>query len=172
MISANELKELIKKGETVWVANYNNGIVESITLEPFESVNGNYVWYYETDDNCLLEMNKDCEVEYAWLLEHLYKTKEEAEFAVKYKNVPSNDTLNLPTWEEINNRDDKHKSYTFYKNGTEYVLYINNVKGKYKVMIWAYRGYQDWEVFRDVATEENYLIACDICLKFWKGEKI
>lgn len=102
----------------------------------------------------------------------LFETKEDAEFALKYKRIPRTEYLDLPTWEEfikicensdygyneITIFDDVRFGYKSKPNGDDGTIYIN-------------KGIKTLFMTRMVI-KENYLEACEICRKLWLGEEI
>lgn len=94
--------------------------------------------------------------------EQLYETKEQAEYALRYQNIERVERLSLPTWEEVNDCD-----YGI-EFGNDYYLETHK-NGNIRV----YSNFAIGEdVFYKPLTKENYLEACEICKKLFKGEKI
>ena len=109
-------------------------------------------------------------------------TISEAEFCAKYKNIQRTETLDLPTWEEAkidklvqigevkNGCWDLIKSFTDKMNNemfefslssddyNQFYLSVNNEDSSYK------------DLFYKPLTYENYLEACRLCVKLFKGE--
>ena len=153
MITKTRLKELIIQNATI----YGNGFGE-IELIPdndisiYENGNNGYILY-------VLEPNKKYKNEI--FDEDLFETKEEAEFALKYKKIERTDTLDLPTWEEF----DEQKFVWFVdKNQKQCCLYYINCTNKIFINV---NGYV---VNIGELNKENYLKACEVAKKLFLGE--
>ena len=87
MITKERLRELIAQNATIYLQNFRGKIIP-YTLN--ENIN-NALNYYNVDNKCLYLMkitnNEEDDCERAWLLEKLFETKEEAEFALKPKQI-------------------------------------------------------------------------------------
>ncbi len=166
MIEKSRLEELIKQGATIY---YIDKDISLIFLNE----------HFDIDEIFLLGTDR---FEY-WLycrdvpyepLERLYETKEQAEWALKYQHITRTEELNLPPWEEL---IDKKKNRRFYIN--EFVC-----RNEYDLLVICSLGI-DFEgkieirnvslnhklLFQAPLSEENYIKACDLCVKLFKGEK-
>ena len=183
MINAEELKELIEKEATIYniqcdklvrKINFADKSEGTYVVGEIESINSS---------DFVLELNNENENVFAWTLQQLYKTKSEAEFVAKYKNIERTETLDLPTWEEaeidklveiskqINNCWYLIKSFTDKKNNEmfefslskdddQFYLSVNNEDSSYK------------DLFYNLLTYENYLKACELCKKLFISEEV
>lgn len=160
MIEKSKLEELIKQGVTIYYADREVNAPIPIFLNEEDFVREKELSHEEScvRDNIALE--------------DLFETHEQAEWALKYQHIPRIEELNLPTWEEFIT-DDKYKyhyglSFFDFDNyrlvacipteddNTEFIGI--DVDGNTELYHW------------DKATEENYIKACDLCLKLFKGE--
>ena len=160
MITKSRLEELIKQGATVYYADRDVRFFIPIFLNKDFMIKGKELSHKE---NCV----KDT------LLEDLYETEEQAEWASKYQRIPRTEYLDLPTWEEL---IDKKKNRRFYIN--EFVC-----RNEYDLLVVCSLGV-DFEgkievrnvslnhklLFQAPLSEENYEKACDLCVKLFKGE--
>lgn len=156
MVEKNRLEELIKQGATIYDVHIKS-------LFSYELNNS----YYINEDGCLLrtycDFDDDIIIDY---LENLFETKEDAEWALRYKNIPRTEYLNLPTWEEIENDlkncsdgdyvivDDDRVTFVYYK-----------LKKKPKLSIIT-----NFDAIEFNATKDNYIKACELCRKLFLGE--
>jgi hypothetical protein len=144
MISKERLEELIKEGATIYgVPKYDKKIYK------LDAKN------YSIDDN---ELN------------YLFETKKQAEWALKY-HATRTEELNLPMWEEwCENIENYCETITFsdihYNN---YEMFIEGRNDDEAIMITKYPSGQ--YIFFEPNTQENYIKACDLCLKLFKGEE-
>lgn len=106
--------------------------------------------------------------------ENSFETKLDAEFALRYKQIPKIEYLDLPTFEEITTND-KYNYYgtSYFEFGDGYRLIVKlpsedddcefigiDVNGNCELYHW------------EEATKENYLEACRIARKLWLGEEV
>ena len=102
------------------------------------------------------------------------KIKEQSEHALKYTNIPSNENLSLPTFEQFVNGD---MEVRFLKNEKAYWLFLSDDDGSI-VLNEFEDGFNieksDFKtLFCDIdQEEENYTKALDLCKKIWKGEGV
>ena len=173
MISKERLQELINEGATIWYYEY----------EPF------IAGYSSIIHICSVNLSSDCSIKDNTLydaqasfedhnydvligkLTDLFETRKEAEWQLKY-HATRIEELNLPTWEEFIKED--NTVISFWKNGHKITLYkyIKN-KRTNNITIMVLDDMADcacWK-FKKPATEENYIKACDLCLKLFKGEE-
>lgn len=78
--------------------------------------------------------------------------------------------LELPTWEEFG-KCDKHVK--FCNKDTKYLMYVfikNKNTNNCRIIIYADDGEQDWIVFEQPLTKENYYLACKKCKELFLGE--
>lgn len=166
MITKERLEELIEQGATIYEIKKDFYIVDPSEIVKIEKIKSH-----------LLKEFLDSHLEFnEWhggtdrLYKELFETKEEADFALRYKRIPKIEYLDLPTWEEFITKD---KTTTFYKNQVKYQMYIfvkNKNTDNCKIIIYADDNSQDWIVFEKPLTKENYIEACKLCLRLFKGE--
>lgn len=149
-ISRERLEELIKQGATIWVRN---------DYQTYE-INTSYFVNIDIIGDVLY-----CGAEMVYL-DYLYETKEEAEWVLKY-HATRTEELNLPMWEDFKNSKIKWIGF-WSKTYDNYWLYLRY--NKIRLICVLDDGYeiteQTWK-----ATEENYIKACDLCIKLFKGEE-
>ena len=95
----------------------------------------------------------------------LYETREQAEFALKFRNMKREEELSLPFWDKF-----KKKSTTCFKvNNYSYELFVD--KQRDIIVVRKFDGVE-WEnlFFKLFATYKYYLEACELVKKLWKGE--
>ena len=142
-----------------------------ITKERLEELIGENIYIYEIENGSskikvcnLSELNHNNININAWLkCSKLFETKEDAEFALRYKRIPKTEYLDLPTWEEFK----KDRYVNFFCKDNEYMLQYLNLSNKISVFERNNKG----DYFEKKATKENYLEACEICRKLWLGEE-
>ena len=163
MISKERLQELIKQEATIWVENqYCNAYDVELS---------NYNYIAITDDKESLMFldysiqEDDPESVLVDYLENLYETKEDAEFAREFKNITRTETLNLPTWEELNIIDEIK---IYGENGKQYLVQAD----EYDISVYASDGYDFILYKRLKRTKGNYIKACTIARKLFLGESI
>ena len=155
MIEKSRLEELIKQGAIVYTLL--QGDIEKVDLAKARifgrTNNYTYIDYWSDTFDQYIETSN----------ERLYEKHEQAEWAAKY-HATRTEELNLPTWEEIKNDFDKNFNYLkgFFKISVnkkqDYIIVSNRT---------VYYSY----IFDKPATEENYIKACDLCVKLFKGER-
>ena len=163
MISKERLQELIKQEATIWVENqYCNAYDVELS---------NYNYIAITDDKESLMFldysiqEDDPESVFVDYLENLYETKEDAEFAREFKNITRTETLNLPTWEELNIIDEIK---IYGENGKQYLVQAD----EYDISVYASDGYDFILYKRFERTKDNYIKACTIARKLFLGESV
>lgn len=151
MIERKRLEELIQQVATVCCAyidcdnnwNYRFGKVIK---------EGNYLLFMENSSSLSIIMYDTC---------NLYETKEEAEWYKEFGCIERTERLVLPNFEEFNKCD---KSVKFVDSkGTRYSMYVfvkNKKTNNCRIIIYADNGEQDWLVFEQPLTQENYTLAC------------
>lgn len=159
MIEKSRLEELINQGATIYEAKYGK-------VNPIDFTKQKVRFISEKQN--MIEFEPSMTEKY---LNHkyfhrLYETKEQAEWASKYQHIPRTEWLDLPTWEDWQ-RLHKYGQYatSFYNKGNYYELIV--FFDKIKV---TKQNYGLTTLFEEPATEENYIKACDLCVKLFKGE--
>lgn len=157
-ISKERLEELIKEGATIYSLDEQVKYPIPIFLKDGENA--------VVNDNELVNSVRVIDK-----IENLYETQKQAEWSLNYQHATRTEELNLPMWEEIIT-DDKYKyhyglSFFDFDNYRLIVCVPNeddntefigiDVDGNTELYHW------------DEATEENYIKACDLCLKLFKG---
>ena len=163
MITKERLEELLEENSTIYTTY--GGYVSEINLDFLSDyIEGNYLF----EANLVAqEINH---IQYTFNI--LFETKEDAKFASKYQNISRIDYLNLPTYEEfIKNYqsfgddlipDEKCVIFTC-KDGV-YSLYACDNE------IWVGKDTDGSVMFHKELNRDNYIEACDICVKLFKGE--
>ena len=167
MISKERLKELIEQCAKVWcICDYTYD----------ESKPNKKIEYYDlsNEDICISPAEfRDYGLRVFNALgywndirfECLFETKEEAEWYKEFGCIERIEKLELPTWEEFDNR----KVVEFSKDK---LLYEFKKCGE-RIYI-SYRTYIDdsvWEIiFEKPATKENYTLACRKAKELFLGE--
>ena len=153
MIDKERLEELIEQGATIWgVYDYTysydkpNKKVEHINLDMFYH-------YYKDIEEFIMYQGDYCD---------LFETKEEAEWHREFGRIERTERLELPTWEEFEEKkfvwffDSYHKSCCLHYLNCNNKIFINN--GSEVIEIGDF-------------TKENYTIACRKAKELFLGEK-
>ena len=160
MIEKSRLEELIKEGATVYTLLRLQDEIEEVNLAKARifGITDNYTfvnYWCDSFGQYIKTTN-----------ERLFETKKQAEWALKYQRIPHTEYLDLPMWEDWQ-RVHKYGQYatSFYNKGDYYELmvFFNNI-------IVTKQNYGRITLFEELATEENYIKACDLCVKLFKGE--
>ena len=162
MITKKRLEELIEQGATIYRA-YADVCVEEFKLNKDYKVSTAHLW-----KKMKHSAFKGC----GYPLDQLFETKEDAEFASKYQNISRIDYLNLPTYEEfIKNYQSfgdelitDEKCVIFTCKDVVYSLYACDNE------IWVGKNSDGSVMCHKELNKENYIRACDICVKLFKGE--
>lgn len=105
-------------------------------------------------------------------IEDIFDNRENCEEYAEFGNITRTDTLKMPTWNEFSKWD---KSVKFFSNGTKYSMYVfvkNKNTNNCRIIIYADNGEQDWIVFEQPLTKENYDNARRICVNLFRGESV
>ena len=159
MITKERLEQLIKENATIYYADRDVKFPIPIFLNEEDFVKENELSH---EESCIRDNI---------LLEDLYEEQKQAEWYLKYHKNRI-ETLDLPMWEDFIKED--NFVFKFYVKKKEYSMYIfvkNKNTNNCRILIRADDREQDWLVFEEPATEENYIKACDLCLKLFKGEE-
>ena len=161
MIEKERLEELIEQGATIYSNEYGEiQLIKENALILYENGQNNYILY-------ALEPNKKYHNEI--FDEDLFETKEEAEFSLEFQNITRTETLNLPTWEELNKKVDTIPNMFWQiAKCSEFILFLQTDKTLKNSQI-ILRGNDD--TYNWGLTKENYLEACKIAKKLFLGEK-
>lgn len=170
MISKERLEELIKQGATIWYYEYepfisgyssiihikslkldNEWVVRNCNGQPAKLYNGHYIENDKLRDKNMLFVSE---------LKDIFETQKQAEWSLKY-HATRTEELNLPMWEEI--KDIKGvKEYTI-ANPIGICFFLNFHLVIPQIVLVAKEDLYNWNL-----TEENYIKACDLCLKLFK----
>ena len=155
MITRERLEELIENNGTVYCVLDN---VYKITLDKrYFCIIGNYLQWSKFLYKPMPRRTPH--------IDDVYETKEAAEFAKEFKNITRTETLNLPTWKELNIIDEIK---IYGGNGRRYLLQAD----EYDISIYADDGYDFILYKRFERTKDNYIKACTIARKLFLGESI
>ena len=100
---------------------------------------------------------------YAIPLNELYETKEQAEWKLKMTRTRTEE-LCMPMWEEFR----KLGEFTFYGfHQGKIKMFYDISDDQIKIDIG-----KDWYIFYKEYNKENYIEACELCLKLFSGEEI
>lgn len=110
-----------------------------------------------------------------WGAENIYETEEEASEYLKYGDVTRTEKFPYVSWEEFCKFD---KTIKFFNKEIKYSMYVfvkNKNTNNCRIIIYAddytkFRA-QDWIVFDQPLTQENYHKALDLAVRLWKGEE-
>ncbi len=164
MIEKERLQELIEQNKEIYFVNWTYKEIECVN----KIVIADYIITLEIVNDLLYVIRKEDaykpEVIWKLKLNELFETKEDAEFALRYKRIPHTEYLDLPDWEEVEgdySLEFGNSSLEIYKS-TNRILVMTNRN---------YLGLYDY-AFDKETTKENYLEACEICRKLWLGEEV
>ena len=154
-ITKERLQELIKEGATIYSLDKQVKYPIPIFLKDGENA--------VVNDNELVNSVRVIDK-----IENLYETQKQAEWSLKYQNIPRIEELNLPMWEEFK---DYNENISVSFVGEDWVVYeLSNdidIYHKPRILLTA-----DGEYFKEwQSTEENYEKACDLCIKLFKEEE-
>ena len=160
MITKERLKKLIEECATIYSNEYGEiQLIKENDLILYENGQNNYILY-------ALEPNKKYHNEI--FDEDLFETKEEAEFSLEFQNITRTETLNLPTWEELNKKVDTIPNMFWQiAKCSEFILFLQTDKTLNNTQI-ILRGNDD--TYNWGLTKENYIEACKIAKKLFLGE--
>ena len=171
MISRERFEELKKETQIVFYILNN-----SVSILRLDETYGISTEEYNKTHNCKPQLfhNYNGIFQNICDVEKLFETKEEAEFALKFKRIPKVEYLDLPTFEEITTND-KYNYYgtSYFEFGDGYRLIVKlpsedddcefigvDVNGNCELYNW------------EEATKENYIEACRIAKKLFLGEEV
>lgn len=160
MITKERLQELINQGATIYRLNHLANKTVSILLDKKD-----YIGIGFLNEDVYVRGNPELRFYGAWYkLEDLFETEEDVKWELEM-TATRTETLKMPKWEEI--CDDCLYDITF----------IDTKKNKWQLNI-SDGGilFIDFSLcgrgkYWDKPTKENYIEACKLCLKIFKGEK-
>lgn len=98
-------------------------------------------------------------------LQDLFETEKQAEWDLKY-HATRTEELDLPMWEDVKNFRE-NEIITFYAKDMKYgKISMNVFENAFSV-----DSESQGELLYMNFTEENYIKACDLCLKLFNGEE-
>ena len=151
-----QLKQQLEELETYTTKKYNlNAYQISLLIEGYKV----RVKDLEESLELINKANKE-KIEF----ENLFETREEAIHYSKYMNIPSNETLSLPSYEEFLNND----QYFAFNTINQYISLCVNEEDMLKLI--TYENDYPQKLLFEQNTKENYYKALDMCVKIWKGE--
>ena len=161
MITKERLEQLIEQGATIWKVPYGTPI--ETTLHKYSYVcnklnlKEDYLMEYSLDD---------CSYIMSGILSRLFETKEDAEEYAEFGNVTRTERLELPSWEEIKEKDD------CFFNSKDYKICLSvNIEGNRIKIFQCVFGGGNFIIFDKPITRENYNEARRLCVKLFKGEE-
>lgn len=168
MIEKSRLAELIKEGATIYTPFYTFcRISDLVKVMSYKLNKSFYIAEADGEERLMInfiDKNGNIQPEFIAYLQNLYETQKEAEWALKYQRITRTEELNLPTWEEFM-QEDKMVAFTTYPRNYHLLKYGNYI------VIRSFYGHGGMDIFVEPLTEENYIKACDLCVKLFKGEK-
>lgn len=162
MIEKERLQELIEQGATIY--ENKEGHISEIRFNNIDMAFG-----YKVSSTYLIfgMLNLIITVK----LENLFETKEDAEFALRFKRIPRTEYLDLPTWEEFCKL--VNEDIRFYRNEYTYVLQSCYYSSGEETIELFERHYDYGNtLFEKPLTKENYIKACRLAKKLFLGEEV
>jgi len=165
-ISRERLQELINKGATIYAlrlhsvssTNEINYKIREIKLEPTDE------YFIEND---ILKEKVPNKPQFRPVIigniNNFYEFEKDAKWKLKYQHKTRTEELNLPNWEEFK---DYNENISVSFVGEDWRVYELSIENN-KIVL-----YEDEDIWLEWdATEENYIKACDLCLKLFEGGK-
>lgn len=156
MITKERLEELIKQCATIYK-------IRDKTICEYHLSLYNYI-----ENNELMYQNITIYYGTSWVgkLEDLFETEEDVRWELEM-TATRTETLKMPKWEEFK----KNKRFIFIgANHTWYAISISRKKIFLNIHYEDWTDYEDWKPIE--ATKENYIEACKLCLRLFRGEKV
>lgn len=171
MITTERLKKLIEQGATIY-SKYRSYILKN------EEVKKTDFWYRriaEIKDNKFHYVYKDSDYyedfDYLIALEDLFETEEDARWELEMTATETL-TLKMPLYNVFINAslENPYGSIIFYCNklGQHFRLYLDLQENKIKIE----NMFDSENIFTRENTQENYIEACRLCLRLFKGEEV
>ena len=154
MIDKERLEELIAQGATIYEVKYNN-------INPVSLTNKIRDVYYK-NGVIAFEPRPDEKYLHYKYFKNLFETKEEAEWHREFGRIERTERLELPTWEEFEEKkfiwffDSYHKSCCLHYLNCNNKIFINN--GGEVIEIGDFN-------------KDNYVLACRKAKELFLGEK-
>lgn len=165
MITKERLEELIEQGATIWNDEWEEIKLNKETCEICEmkSITGKHIsWclYFEYEHN-----NQKCC--YDICIEDLEENVENGRERLEFGNITRTERLELPSWEEIKEKDD------CFFNSKDYKICLSiNIEGNRIKIFQCVFGGGNFIIFDKPITRENYNEARRLCVKLFRGEKV
>jgi len=168
MISKEQLQQLIKQGATIYKLNHLENKIETVLLDKKD-----YIGIGFSNEDVYVRGNPESKFYGAWYkLEDLFETEEDARWEIKMTTTRT-ETLKMPKWEEMTTENNEYNYYgssdTHYFSFDNYRLIVSLEEDCEYIGI-DVCGNTELHHWEDV-TKENYIEACKLCLKLFKGEK-
>ena len=168
MITKERLEELIKeeKGCYILANAYTIGYIHlNKRYEPIIKTNedGYNLWVFTSNEYDF----RDCINDY-----NLFETKEEAEWYLEFGNITRTETLELPSWEEVQEmlKVDCNECQIVEKYNIKLYLEVNRyIPIQIKLFV-DYGTY--YEKFNWNLSKENYIEACRMAKNLFLGEEV
>lgn len=168
MISKQRLEELIEQGATIYY--FCGGKIHKMNfleIKPNKFYDDGFNYYINSELGYKGKLLIFCEYKYLYEFE----TEEDAKWELEM-TATRTETLKLPTWEEIAKEVVYEKNIYGYDR-KNYVLIIENYGNEPTIEICCLNDYSGiFEAYEKPLTKENYIKACKLCLKLFKGKEV
>lgn len=154
MIEKKRLEELIEQGATIYEVKYNN-------INPVSLTNKIRDVYYK-NGVIAFEPRPDEKYLHHKYFKNLFETKEEAEWHREFGCIERTEKLELPTWEEF-----EEKKFVWFFNSYHKCCCLHYLNCNNKIFI----NNGDEVIEIGDFTKENYILACRKCKELFLGEK-
>ena len=166
MIEKERLEELIEQGATIYEVKYNN-------INPVSLANKIRDVYYK-NGVIAFEPRPDEKYLHHKYLKNLFETEEEAIWHREFGCIERTEKLELPTWEELQNKREFYLGFNNKEGIVRYYLVIDMpYKKDYGEILISYSDANNDTIicFDKIATKENYTLACRKAKELFLGEK-
>lgn len=160
-ITKERLEELIEQGATIYDLFKGDIYLIDLTKAKYWK-DVSYIEYFNQYYKCNITRNNN----------DLFETKEDALWELEM-TATRTETLKMPKWEEMTTENNE---YNYYGSSDTHYFYFDN----YRLIVSLEEdceyigidvcGNTELHHWEDV-TKENYIEACKLCLKLFKGEK-
>lgn len=160
MISKERLEELIEQGATIWAVNFYNKDIEKLELNSnLDAVNAGEFMKYDIKQYYYFHYS----------FESLFETEEDARWELEM-TATRTETLKLANYTDFENENgDK----VFYHKGTTYELSLWWASDNTKIIRITWNGRDGFGcIFEKPLTKENYIEACKLCIKLFRGKEV
>lgn len=153
MITKERLKELIEQGATIFITTSTGIQKENLSKENNIGKDNTLYWR----DMGIAE------------LEYLFETEEDARWELEM-TATYQDTLRLANYIDFENENGDR---VFYHKGATYELSLWWAIDGTKIIRVIWRGNDGFDcLFEKPLTKENYIEACKLCLRLFRGEEV